>query len=92
MISAIVLVATRQTLPSLPFSFSTMLAGALIFLCFGITPYWRIVTKAGYSGLIALLFFVPILNIGMLFWFAYAEWPIERQAARAEMRPGNLPW
>jgi hypothetical protein len=94
MLAAFVLSFAAQGRFPLPFpiSLQTVAVMAVIFLLFGLTPYWRIVTKAGYPGSIALLFFIPVLNVIMLFWFAFSEWPIERQAAQAEMRPGSLPW
>ncbi len=92
MLAAFVLSHAAQAPFPFPFSMQTLAVMTVIFLLFGLTPYWRIVTKAGYPGSIALLFFIPILNVIMLFWFAFSEWPIERQAAQAEMRPGSLPW
>jgi hypothetical protein len=40
-----------------------------------IVPAWRIVTKAGYSGFWSLLGFVPLLNLVMLWIFAFSSWP-----------------
>jgi hypothetical protein len=42
---------------------------------------WRIVSKAGYSALWALLLFVPLVNVVALLVFAFSEWPLERRAA-----------
>jgi len=41
-------------------------------------PVWRIVTKMGYAGILALGFFIPIVNIGLVLFLAFSEWPIER--------------
>jgi uncharacterized membrane protein YagU involved in acid resistance len=38
-------------------------------------PYWRIFRKAGFSAALSILMMVPIANIVMLFYLAYAEWP-----------------
>jgi len=38
-------------------------------------PYIRIVRRAGYSGWWSLIMFVPIVNIIMLWVFAFAKWP-----------------
>jgi hypothetical protein len=41
-------------------------------------PVWffaKAVKKAGYSAWWALLGFVPIVNLVMLWVFAYAKWP-----------------
>lgn len=85
---------------------STMNAGALAAIIiisslislaaiiFTAVIYWRIASKAGYSGAMGLLMFVPIANIVVLCIFAFGEWPIYRelnylrqQAARAQQYP-----
>lgn len=48
-----------------------------IFPIIYIVPVWRIVTKAGYSGAWSLLSFVPVLNVIMLWVFAFSAWPRE---------------
>lgn len=50
----------------------------LIFLAIYIVPLWRIVSKAGFSGAWSLLTFVPLINVVMLWVFAFARWPRER--------------
>ena len=50
----------------------------VLVVLIAIVPYWKIFSKAGYSGALSLLLFVPLLNIILLFWFAFTEWPIER--------------
>ncbi|MBI1756471.1 MAG: hypothetical protein HYR64_05130 [Fimbriimonas ginsengisoli] len=54
---------------------------ALIIWC-----YWKIFSKAGFNGALSLLFLVPCANLVILIWFAFSEWPIERQG-RANMGP-----
>lgn len=41
---------------------------------------WMIVAKTGYPGVLSLLFLVPLVNIIFLFYLAFSEWPLERQA------------
>lgn len=48
-----------------------LLATAVIFG----TPLWRIVTRTGHPGAMAILFFIPLVNVGMLWWLAYGKWP-----------------
>lgn len=44
-----------------------------------IVPIWKIVSKAGYSGAWSLLMIIPVLNVIMLWVFAFSRWPnIER--------------
>ena len=40
-----------------------------------VVPFWRIFAKAGFSGALSLLMFIPILNVVMIFFLAFAEWP-----------------
>ncbi len=51
-----------------------LLLGALLIL-----PSWKIFSKAGYSGWLSLTMFVPLLNILMMFFLAFAEWPVSRE-------------
>ena len=44
---------------------------AVIFL----VPIAKIVSRAGYSGWWCLIYFVPIVNIVMLWVFAFGNWP-----------------
>ena len=54
-----------------------------------IIPGWRIVSKTGYPGVMSLLFFVPLANVIMVFFLAFATWPIEKEleAARTSRGP-----
>jgi hypothetical protein len=42
----------------------------------------RIFQKAGYSGWLAVLYLIPVVNILTFFWFAAAEWPVEEELRR----------
>ncbi|HXP06952.1 MAG TPA: hypothetical protein VN828_00585 [Acidobacteriaceae bacterium] len=46
-----------------------------------IIPYWFIFKKAGFSGFLALLMFVPLVNIIMLYFLAFARWNVVPAAA-----------
>jgi len=50
--------------------------GVVVF----IIPAWRIVQKAGFHGALSLLWFIPVVNIVMLWVFAFVRWPHERDA------------
>jgi hypothetical protein len=43
-----------------------------------VAPCWRIAKRAGFSGAWALLAIVPLVNIVILWVFAYVKWPTER--------------
>ncbi len=44
-----------------------------------IVPMTKILQKAGFSGWLVVLWLIPLVNIGFLWWFAFTKWP-ERNA------------
>jgi hypothetical protein len=56
-------------------SLIVLIGFSLIFLI----PAAKILSKAGYSGWWCLIWFVPLVNVIMLWVFAFADWPILRQ-------------
>ncbi|QAU23052.1 hypothetical protein EO087_02805 [Dyella sp. M7H15-1] len=55
------------------------LFGGLIAAILGLIPAWKIVSKAGYNGAWSLLIFIPLVNIIMMYVFAFSQWPTERR-------------
>jgi hypothetical protein len=54
----------------------------VLFIVVGyFVPLWRIVGKAGFHGALSLLALVPLVNVVMLWVFAFVRWPVERNAA-----------
>jgi hypothetical protein len=53
-----------------------------IAVIFAIWIFGTIAKKAGYSRWFGLAMLVPLLNIGMLIWFANTEWPIQTSLVR----------
>ena len=51
-------------------------------------PFWKIFSKAGYPGIMSIMMLVPLLNIIMVFFLGFAEWPVlkELAAARAHQK------
>ena len=45
-----------------------------------IVPYWKIFSKAGFSGWLALLMFIPAVNLVVLYVVAFSEWKIPQRA------------
>ncbi|MHC4464102.1 MAG: hypothetical protein ACYTEK_10930 [Planctomycetota bacterium] len=63
--------------------FGPGIAEMVVILCvivFGVLltviPFWKICTKAGFPGPWSLLMLVPIANIVLPFYIAFAEWPV----------------
>jgi hypothetical protein len=44
-----------------------------------IVPFWFIFRKAGYSQWLGLLMVVPIVNLVMLYFLAFSDWPRLRE-------------
>jgi hypothetical protein len=38
-------------------------------------PFWRIFTKAGFTGWLAIGMLFPLVNLILVFYLAFAEWP-----------------
>ena len=67
------------------FGFLGMLVvGALV-----VVPLWRICMRIGYPGWISLAALLPIANLLLLYFLAFAEWPLETRAAGQPTAPGN---
>ena len=60
------------------------MALVLIPLILGFVGAWKAVAKAGYPGLLALLLFVPCLNLIMLLVFGNADWPVLKRLRELE--------
>ena len=43
-------------------------------------PWSKIFRKAGYTGWLCLLIIIPLVNLLTLWWFALAQWPIEKRS------------
>ena len=54
-----------------------------------VIPYWKIYTKTGQAGAMALLQLIPLVNIVMLYVLAFSEWPIEREMRAAKEARGG---
>ena len=52
-----------------------------------VLPFWKIFAKAGFPGALSLTQLVPILNVIVLFYVAFVEWPIHRQLTQLRHGP-----
>ncbi len=62
---------------------------AVVLLIFVVLPAvlmlwgaWHGVRRAGYRGAWVLVLLIPIVNIIMMYVFAFSGWPIERRHLR----------
>ena len=54
----------------------------LLYVAVFVVPCWRIVSKAGFPGALSLLALVPLVNVILLWVFAFVRWPNERPSAQ----------
>ncbi len=62
----------------------------IFVLFFAIVPFWKIFSRAGYPGIMSLTMFVPGLNVIMLFFLGFAEWPVLKQLKAAEEQKSHV--
>jgi hypothetical protein len=43
-----------------------------------IVPYWQILKKAGFPPVLSLLIIVPLFNLLLLYYVAFADWKPNR--------------
>jgi hypothetical protein len=43
-------------------------------------PFWRIFSKAGFTGWLAIGMLFPLVNLILVFYLAFAEWPALHKA------------
>jgi UPF0716 family protein affecting phage T7 exclusion len=56
-----------------------MASMVLIAVAIKVLIFCKIFSKAGYCWALGLLILVPIVNIIMAFFLAFADWPIRRE-------------
>lgn len=62
-------------LPELVIAFTVFAFPFLVF------PFWKIFAKAGYPGIMSLAMLVPLLNVVMLLFLGFSDWPVLRELA-----------
>jgi hypothetical protein len=50
--------------------------------------YYKIVQRTGYNGWMALLMFVPLVNLGLLLYLAFSDWPVQLENRDLRARLG----
>lgn len=56
-----------------------ILGGVVLGVVLTVIPWWKICAKAGFPSALALLMLVPIANLILPFYIAFADWPALRQ-------------
>lgn len=69
---------------------------ALIFTVIGLLPYWKIFSKAGFSGWISLLMVIPLVNLVVLYVVAFSNWNVQPTSYQQQVPPPPVlpkhPW
>jgi hypothetical protein len=60
--------------------------GMLLLL---VIVWWKLFSKAGYSGALGLLMFVPIINFIMMLFLAFSDWPVLKEVRSLRRRRGG---
>ena len=72
-------------LPGGPFASIFLIAFFAVTLIILAIAFYRLYQKAGFSGAIGLLMLVPVVNLGVALYLAFAEWPVLAELARAKL-------
>ena len=59
----------------------------LLFPVLFIVGWAKIFSKAGLAPALCILMLIPLVNLGFFFWFAFSEWPVERQLRATNQYP-----
>ncbi|MDI9245126.1 hypothetical protein [Marinobacter sp. CHS3-4] len=51
----------------------------LVIAVLMVIPAWRICQRVGYPGVMGLLILVPLLNLGLLYFLAFSDWPANKK-------------
>jgi hypothetical protein len=58
----------------------------LVVIAIKLLIFCKIFSKAGYSWALGLLMMIPIANIIMAFFLAFADWPVRRELRRLKQQ------
>lgn len=51
----------------------------LLVAIVAVIPAWRLCQRTGCPGVIGLLILIPLLNLALLYFRAFADWPKEKE-------------
>ncbi len=62
----------------------------ILFLAIIVVIWWKIFDKAGMSAPLSILMFIPLVNLILLFYFAFSEWPILKEVKSLRLKVAEL--
>jgi hypothetical protein len=74
-----------------PVAFLFVVWFVLIFAVIGLVPYWKIFSKAGFSGWLSILMLVPLVNLVVLYLVAFSNWNVQPSFQQQVPPPPVLP-
>jgi uncharacterized membrane protein YhaH (DUF805 family) len=79
-----------QAEPAIAIAFALLFAFiVLVILTIKLLICCKIFSKAGYSWALGLLMLIPIVNIIMAFFLAFADWPVRRELRSLKQKQNN---
>ena len=73
--------------PVILFAFALLVAFVvMVIIAIKLLIICKIFSKAGYSWALGLLMLIPIINIIMAFFLAFADWPVQRELRRLKQQ------
>jgi uncharacterized membrane protein len=66
--------------------FPELLAILVVAAVIFVLPFYKIFSKAGYPGILGLTMIVPLLNVIMLLFLAFSEWPVLKELKALKQR------
>jgi hypothetical protein len=58
-----------------------VVVGVLVIPLF-IIPFWRIFSRAGFPGVLAILMLIPLVNLIVLYYVAFSRWNVKPDIER----------
>jgi len=58
-----------------------VVVGVLVIPLF-IIPFWRIFSRAGFPGVLAILMLIPLVNLIVLYYVAFSRWNVKPEIER----------
>ncbi len=66
-----------------------MIVMCLIVGIVAVVAFWRICARAGFPGWYGVGVVIPLVNVLLVLFLAFAEWPLERKMSGSGPSPGT---
>ena len=62
----------------------------VLALPFLVVPFWKFFSTAGYPGIMGIVMLIPLLNVVMLFFLGFSDWPVLRELTTPRKRSKSV--